>query len=596
MQEEIQPKKVYSAVKAGFERLKRYRKARAMFIAAYVGQYYREEFGLTGKEPLNLVFAMIRAIIPNIIGNNPSCMVTTDILQYKNYAELLSLGLTTANKRMGLKKALRGAGTAGMFAIGIAKTSIAQSGISLDVDNGIDPGQLYTELVDLDDFVMGATATSMENSPFLGHRVTVPRQYMLDLDIYDHDLVAQLPSAGTKLRGGEKSVIELSQSKSAWNDDLQDMVNVVELWVPGADATLTLPDPDECSFSEYLGVMDFYGPKSGPYSFLALTPPVEGNPLPVSPVSMVFDLHNSANAVFRKLLDQVERQKDLLLYDPAHSDTAQDVVDAVDGDTIAATNPKDAINAISIGGQNKGNEDMLSQLQLWFNYMASNPDQMAGNRSNAKTATQSQILQGNASIGIEDARGLIYDFTADIVDKQRWYLHNDPLLNIPLAKRLDGGQHIQLFLTPEQRQGDFVDFITHIVPKSMSVLDPATRSQRIIQFCTNVIPQASMTAQTMMQSGQQFNLPLFLTRVADELGIGDWVQDLFVDPNFEQKMQLRLAMGPQPDGKAIPGQSMDTMQNGGFPVQKTVPTPGAEQNSFAQNTAAEGQQNMQGVY
>ncbi len=595
MQEEIQPRKVYSAVKAGFERLRRYRKARAMFIAAYVGQYYKEEFGLTGREPLNLLFSAIRALIPNIINNNPSCEITTDIIPYKTYAELLSIGLTGVNKKMGLKRVLRGGGVAAMFAMAIAKTSLASSGSLVDVENGIDPGQLYTELVDLDDFVMGASAKSTSESPFLGHRVLVPRQYMLDSDNYKHDLIVQLPSAGTKLSGGERPVIELSQSRTGRNGDLQDMVHAVELWVPGANALVTIPDPDECTFDDYLGINDFYGPDSGPYSFLSLTPPVEGNPLPVSPAAMIFDLHNAANSLFRKLLDQVERQRDLLLYDPAHSDVAQDIQDSKDGDTIACSNTQ-AVNALSIGGQNKGNADMLGQLQLWFNYMAGNPDQMSGNRSNAKTATQANILQNNASVSIEDARGLIYDFTADIVDKQRWYLHSDPLINIPLARRLDSGKFVQLFLTPEQRRGDFVDFVTHIVPKSMSVLDPATRTQRIIQFCTNVIPQAAMTLQAMMSMGQPFNVQLYLTRVANELGIGDWVEDLFVDPDFERKMQIRLSLGPQSDGKAIPGMSMDTMQNGGFPVQQDVMSPEQQNNQTAQEGANQGQQNFEGNF
>jgi hypothetical protein len=152
-----------------------------------------------------------------------------------------------------------------------------------------------------------------------------------------------------------------------------------------------------------------------------------------------------------------------------------------------------------------------------------------------------------------------------------------------------------------------VDYITNIVPKSMSVLDPATRSQRIVQFCTNVIPQAAMTLQAMMQMGQQFNVQLYLTRVATELGIGDWVEDLFVDPDFQNKMQIRMQMGPQPDGNfgkvggggqagGMPGVSMDTIQNGGFPMQQNVSTPGQQNNQFAQNTAAEGQQNFAGVY
>lgn len=583
---DVNPSQVQDAVKRGFERLKKYRRARALFIKAYCGQYYQQEFGLTGDEPLNLLYAALRAIVPNIVNNNPACEVSTDYLQYRMYADLQSMALTKVNKEINLKKLLRAAAVSAMFAMAIAKTSIAKSGVTLEIDGSeIDPGQLYTELVDLDDFVFSSDCKSIDSSPFVGHRTSTPRQYLLDTDGYDHDLILKLPAAGTKLGGNGRTVAELTAGKD--DCDIEDKVHVVELWVPQAKALITIPDPYECTFDKYLSVTDYYGPDSGPYSYLAFTPPVDGNPLPVSPASMIFDLHKSANSVFRKILDQAERQKDVLLYDPAHSDTAQDIVNASDGDTIASSNPQ-AVQALSIGGANKENSPMLQQIQLWFNYMAGNPDQMSGLRSNAKSATQASILQGNASISVDDARGLLYDFTADIADKQRWYLHYDPLLDQMLAKRKPGGEYVQLHLTPEQRQGDFADFVTKIVPKSMTLLEPAKRAELIMQFCTNIMPQAAMALQTFMQIGQPFNIQAYLTRIAGEMGIQEWVSDLFDDPQFQQRMQMMLAMGPQSQGKA--GGGMNTMQNGGFPIQREAGNPSMMQQ--AQDGANEGQSQM----
>jgi hypothetical protein len=85
------------------------------------------------------------------------------------------------------------------------------------------------------------------------------------------------------------------------------------------------------------------------------------------------------------------------------------------------------------------------------------------------------------------------------------------------------------------------------------------------------MPQAAMTLQTMMQVGQPFNIKVYLTRVAEEMGITEWVEDLFEDPEFLQRMQLMQSMGPQNSGKAgTTGGGMNTTQNGGFPVQRTV--------------------------
>jgi hypothetical protein len=75
------------------------------------------------------------------------------------------------------------------------------------------------------------------------------------------------------------------------NTSLEDEVEIVEIYVPSANAIVTVPGLDKVLFEDYLRVDDFYGVKEGPYTFLALTPPVPGNPLPVPSVGIWNDLH-----------------------------------------------------------------------------------------------------------------------------------------------------------------------------------------------------------------------------------------------------------------------------------------------------------------
>jgi len=382
--------------------------------------------------------------------------------------------------------------------------------------------------------------------------------------------------------------------------NLQDYVDVVELYIPEANALVTIPDPLQRVAASYLGVTDFYGPKEGPYTFLSFTPPVQGNPFPVAPVSIYYDLHRMANRVFSKTMDQADRQKDIGLYNPALADTAQDILEAEDGDMLACSDPK-GVNVVSFGGQNVDNSKMLQQLQVWFNYMSGNPDQIAGNmtpgtRGGKTTATQSQILQSNANISIEDARGILYDKTAEVKKKEAWYLHHDPFINVPLTKRTSGNEEIQLVLTPEQRQGDFLEFIFTIVQRSMSRMDPTIKSKRVLEFCTNVIPAAVQAAMLCLQMGQPFNLQRYLTNIADELGIGIEMQEIFDDPEFENRLMIMMQMGPQNPGK-VSGTSMaGVQQNGGAPMNRNIPTPGQESNQTAQATAAVSQSANQGIY
>ena len=600
MPEDITSRTIGNVVLRGFERMTRYRRARAMFVRQFVGQYYDAIRGDTGEEPINLIFTTIRSLVPNLVMNSPVNEVITEYTEQKEYAELLGLSLDQIEKKIKLKETLRGWVVDALFGFDIIKTSLAASGVSLKFgDTRIDPGQVYASLVDLDNFVFDPLCNSLYESSLLGDVIRVPRQTLLDTDGYDHDLVKRLPKSSPM---SNKRVEDLSK-KGVSTDEiitLQDCVDVVELWVPEAEALVTMPDPRQLTADKFLKISDYYGPDTGPYTFLSFTPPVPGNPLPVSPVSIWYDLHCSANRVFNKVISQSERQRDVMLYNPGQADEAQAVLDAEDGESVASVDPK-GFQVASFGGQNRQNEVMIQQLQVWYNYVAGNPDQIAGNMTpgtkggTGETATRTQVLQGNASIGIEDSRGILYDRAAEVSMKLAWYLHTDPLIKMPVTKRTTGGKQIQLWLTPEQRTGDFLNFMFRIVQRSMSQLDPAIKSKRIIEFAVNLVPNLMNAAMVAMQMGLQFNVQKAITELAKELDISEYVDEWFVDPNFQQRLALFMSMGPQNAGKAGQSGMTNTTQNGSFPITRNVMTPNQEFNQNAQMGSAPSQAATQGV-
>ena len=599
MPENVTPAKFQASVKRGFERIKQYRLARAMFIREFVGHYYRNAKGLTGDEPINLIFNTVRTWVPNLVMRNPVNRVTTRYTSQKPYAELLSLALNQINEDLKLKQVLRGWVVGALFGLGIVKIGVAASGEMLQFgDKKIDPGQLYVELVDLDDFVIDPICTDINKSAFLGSRIRTPRQILLDTDGYDHDLVMRLPRSRMLTN---RRVEDMTKQSAAAMEmySLQDYVDVVELHVPEANALVTIPDPEQITFEGYLRLADYNGPKTGPFKFLSFTPPVPNNPLPIAPASLWYDLHKMANRMFQKTMNQADRQKDVLLYSPLNADEAEDIIDAKDGDVLASTDPK-AAQVVSYGGQNRSNEVMLQSIQVWYNWVAGNPDQMAGNmtpgtKGSKETATRSSIMQSNANISIEDARDILYDGAADINKGLAWYLHTDPLINLPLTKRETGGKQVQLYLTPEQRTGDFLSFVFKIISRSMSKLDPTVRSKRIVEFATNLFPSMMNAAMVAMQMGVPFNVRKALTDIAAELDLTEQVQDWFDDPEFQQKMKIMLALGPQNAGKASMGPGT-TEQNGGSPITRNISSPAQESNQSAQEVAAESQSANKGVY
>lgn len=588
--------------KQGFERSRQYCRARAMFVREFVGQYYQKTRGLTGDEPINLIFHTIRSLVPNLVMKNPINELVTTYTPQKQYGELLGLGVDQAEQDMRLEETLRAWIVSALFGWGIIKTGIAVSGEMLVIgDTRIDPGQVYAKLIDLDDYVIDPVCTITEEATFKGSRIRVPRQMLLDIDGYNHDLVAKLPVSKYNLSSGNK-VEDISKQNMAVMEmyTLQDYVDVVELWVPEANAIVTISDPTQTTLDDYLRVTEYYGPKEGPYVELSFTPPVPNNPYPIAPVGIWYDMARMANRMFKKVMDQADRQKDILGYNPANADEAQDILEAKDGDSVAMTDPN-AAKVLSFGGQNRSNEIMLRELQMWYNYMSGNPDQISGNmtkgsKGSKETATRSSILQANASIGIEDSRYILYGRTADISRNIAWYLHTDPLIKIPLTKRASGGRQIQLWLTPEQRTGDFLKFTFKIRPRSMSRLDPNIKSKRIMEFATNLVPNLMNSAMVAMQMGLQFNVQRAITDIAMEMDILEEVQDWFDDPEFEQKMMMFAGMGPQNAGKAGMGSPEATLQNQGGAMTRPIMSSEQEFNQQAQAGAAESQSANQGVY
>ncbi|KKL24554.1 hypothetical protein LCGC14_2414170, partial [marine sediment metagenome] len=353
----IIPAKIQEAAKAGFERTKIYRRARALFLREYVGKYYTKEVGYAGNTPLNLIFHALRSLIPNIVMKNPITLIDTDIVPHKQYAEILGLGVDVVAKRLKLKDELRAVAVDAFFGLGIMQSGLCGSNNVIMLDDAeYDPGEIYVSRVDLDDFCIDPTCTSLKNAAFTGAKLLVPRRLLLDYDVYDSDMVQKLPTMTETVRN-ERKVKDLTQKNLGPTGiyELQDYVEIVQLWVPDANVLVTIPNPYDITFDDYLAVQDYYGPEEGPFSYLSLTPPVGNNPFPVAPVSLWYDLHLMANNMMEKIMKQADRQKDVLAYNPSNADDAEAIASAEDGDSIAVSDVNQA-KVLSYGGQANSNE------------------------------------------------------------------------------------------------------------------------------------------------------------------------------------------------------------------------------------------------
>jgi len=615
----VSPKKMMEVVNRGQKRLASFRAARVHFIQEYCGPYYDKSQGEIGTSPLNLLFNAIRVLIPNMVFNFPKHTVMTPYLQARQYANLLGLALDQHDLKINIRNTYRAVIVDALFTLGILKTGLATSDTiyAINDEDSIDPGTVFTEKVDFDNFVVDPDSREhmFSDARFLGDRIILPRQLLMDSGQYRNDFIERLPRCSDDPnRERHAHSISMKNIRMDDNYDLEDDVAIRELWFPSANAIVTVPGDDDVSFDDYLRVDDYYGVKEGPYTLLALTPPVPGNPLPVPNVGIWYDLHVLANRMAKKIVEQAERQKDIVAYKRASSEDVEELKNAGDGEAIAVDDP-DGVRTMSLGGQQNSNEEHLAQLQQWFNMMAANPEQIGGQRVDAKSATAAQILQQNAAIGLEDMKDLVYQMVASEARKRAWYFHTDPMMKIPLTQRVmaPGGQmlgpngmpwlipptiqEVQVVLTPEVRSGDFLDYVFNIEPESMGRRDSKTRLQQELVFAQQVLPAVMTAAQVSMALGIPFNAKAFMLRIAKDMGI-EWMDEVLYDPQFQMEMQQQMMMGPQAmQSKGQLGQTQPNpnlapqmMQNGQpASVQSAPPTEQQQGNQFAQAGAQDAQ-------
>lgn len=616
--DEITPSKLVEAVQRGHKRLATFRKSRLHFIREYVGSYYDTFEGTVGSNALNLIFNAVRVLVPTMVMNFPKHAIETPYLQARQYAKLLGLALDQHDKKIDIRDVYRRVIVDAIFTMGIMKTGLAQSDDVHVFDDAmgqetLDNGTVYTEAVDWDNFVVDPNSKEylFRDATFMGDRIIVPRQMLLDSGQYNNDLVMQLPREGDDMRESKASSISMRTIDIDDNYAMMDEVALYEIWVPSANAIVTISGDPETKQSDYLRVSDYYGVKEGPYTFLTLTPPVPGNPLPVPMVGIWFDLHVLANRMAKKIAEQAERQKDITVYKPSASDDAQQLRDAGDGDAIKVDDPS-AVEVKSFGGQQNSNVNHLASLEGWFNMMAGNPAQVGGMNIESKSATAANILQQNAGVGLEDMKDMVYIAAASEARKRAWYFHTDPLMRMPLVQRqmqqqmvpvngqwlqMPTMQDVQVILTPEARDGDFLDYAFTIQPESMGRVDAKVRLQQEMAFAQQVLPAVMAAAQIAMSLGMPFNATAFLIRIAGDMQI-TWLDEVLYDPNFQMQMMQQMMMGPQADqskGQIAPPQNpglMPSIMQNGQPangVQGAPPSPQMQQNQGAQAGANDGQ-------
>lgn len=570
----IAPRVVSKAITASFAKYDHLRKARGRFMAQMVGRFYnkhstskrRSDNEDRSASPLNLMHTAVTTLVPNLVSKNPRVKAATDIVIYSNYADLLGLATNNLIKKIKLNITQRKAIYDSIFLAGFVKTGIADSGDFLTLD-GTDViiGQPYADRVDPDDMVLDPWAREWDAQTFIGNRYRVSVDDLEATGLYDMDLLKKMPRSHENSSDAQRYASKLSgPDSSAQFGEVQEFVDLCDVYFPREKIIVTLPYYGSPA-DDFLRVADYNGPDTGPYHMLGFTP-VSDNLLPVAPVHIWADLHTMGNKIARKLARQADRLKSNILYAKEAQDEAQELADADDGEMFGVTDPNN-FKEVKYGGATPEAYQWMEWVKRTFSEQANSMDLLSGVGAQAPTLGQSEMLQANTSVRLGDMQGLVYSFTEEVVRDLGFYLHTDPLIEIPLTKRVRGVD-TQVMYTPEMRQGEFFDYTFTIEPFSMARPDPNMTVRRKIEFATSVIPAA---AQAAMMLGPGFKVGPFLKDIARDVhieGLDEWLDD----PAIQEWIMLKIqgAMMSGDSGKA--GVLQNNIPMSSFNPQQPVPS------------------------
>lgn len=589
----------------GWERMASARKARMACMREYVGRFYSTWNEQPVSNPINLIWQATTTLVPNLVFRRPQARIRALIDDYREYADVAALATTKLAEELKLKDTLRKVVTDSIFMAGFVKLGLCNSDRTIQVDEWtVDPGMPFCSRVSPSDMILDPLGEDWYDQRLIGNRFRMRRDEALESGMYDEDALRAVPTR--TYHGHDASQLLGGGADEAMH--LQDVIEAVEIWLPGSQEVVTLPwSPEGEIVPTELARVQWEGPEEGPYRMLGYAF-VPDNVLPLPPVAVWYDLHQAAARAARRIGEQAERGKSILAYTASGWQDAENIQQSGDGSAVQVEDI-DSIKEVQYGGATDTAHNYLDWAKNEFSSMAMNIDLLSGTRSQEPTATQAEILQTNTTIRLNDMQNLVYDWVGECLQGLFFYLHTDPLIEMPLIQRRQG-QHRTVVYTPEMREGRWIDFNITVRPYSMSRQDPNTRTRRLMEFFASVIPAVAQAYQIL---GPALNIENAINIIGQEMGIEE-LDDIINSPLLQQQMerlQTLLEQGVPLDRKVVdtvmrgqqglagagagPAQPGMAGAMGGARPQQPNPgammqaniTPGVERNQMRHETEAE---------
>jgi hypothetical protein len=273
--------------------------------------------------------------------------------------------------------------------------------------------------------------------------------------------------------------------------------------------------------------------------------------MPLPPFSLLKNIHNLANSLFRRLAQQAKDQKRVVAF--GDEESANRFKTAHDGEGIYWDGVMKPEN-LEAGGIDQRSFGLLIQVKDIFSWSAGNLDSLGGLSPMSETIGQDEMLARSASAQLADMQDATSEFAKSIFNQLAWYEWIDPTLNRILQKPIKGTDIVVSVLwTPETRQGDFLKFNFDIIPQSMREDTPAAKVQKLQAVITNFYGPLMPFFE---QQGRMIDVDRLNKMIADYSNLPE-LEQLIVAMDPEQREQIA---GPQGNSMPMPAQMKRTYE------------------------------------
>lgn len=551
----LTPARLSRTLDSAFAKTKNSRSARVRFLSQFVGRFSKSN-SRRGDEaskasPINLIYSAITTLVPNLVFNDPRAKAVTDLLAYRNYAELHGNAITLVSKRNRFKDTLRAVITDSIVMAGYVKTGLAVGSKTIEFEDGfqVHLTEPFLERVSPDDMILDPNARSWNEQAIVGNKYRADVDRLIEEGFGDPDELLKLAEEvgfSSKMDKAE-DISKVPQQ----NDETRRYVELAEIWIPAEQRTVTMPYKAGATFDKFINEVGYSGPSEGYYHQLGLVETPD-NLLPVAPAGIWYDLHILGNRIARKIARQAERNKRVLAYEDDAEEDVEAIAEANDGETVRVQSV-DKIKELEYGGVSEKAYEWMNWIKVTFSDQ-SGAIENTGTGQGEPTLGQAQMVQANQSVRLGDMQSIVYDFAGKCLTDVGYYLHTDPMIELPLVRRVNGTE-TQEYYNPDTRVGEWYDYHISIQPFSMARPDPNTAVARKIQFATNVIPAAAQAAGML---GPGFKIGPFLTTIAREVGIED-ADEWLNTPEIAQWIQMNMMLSQKTGDPGKAGQFADPM-------------------------------------